>query len=57
MNSIIALVTDYDYRDPYVGVVKSVIKTIDSFADIIDLTHEITRHDIYEAAAVLLVSA
>lgn len=57
MRRVIALITDYGYRDPYVGVVKSVIKTINPLVELIDITHEITRHDVYEAAVVLLVSA
>ncbi|MEM0380450.1 MAG: S-adenosyl-l-methionine hydroxide adenosyltransferase family protein [Desulfurococcaceae archaeon] len=53
----IALVTDYGYKDPYVGVVKSVIKTINPYVEIIDLTHDVNRHDVLEAAIILLVSA
>ncbi|MET1159912.1 MAG: S-adenosyl-l-methionine hydroxide adenosyltransferase family protein [Thermoprotei archaeon] len=56
-NRIIALLTDFGYRDPYVGVMKAVIKSINPFAEIIDLTHGITRQDYYEAAVTLMVSA
>ena len=54
---IIALMTDYGYRDPYVGVVKAVIKSINPDAEIVDLTHGIERHNILEAAVMLAVSA
>lgn len=57
MSRVVALVTDFGYRDPYVGVMKSVIKSINPLAEIIDLTHGISRHDVHEAAVVLLVSA
>lgn len=49
--------TDYGYRDVYVGVVKAVIKSINQDAEIIDITHGITRHDVLEAAVMLNVSA
>jgi S-adenosylmethionine hydrolase len=54
---IIALITDYGYRDPYVGVVKGVIKSINPDAEIVDLTHGIERHNVLEAAVMLAVSA
>lgn len=51
------LITDYGYKDPYVGVVKGVIKSINPHADIVDLTHGVERHNILEAAIMLLISA
>lgn len=54
---IIALITDFGYRDPYVGVMKGVIKGINPDAEVIDITHGIRRHDVLEAAITLLVSA
>jgi len=54
---LIVLMTDYGYRDPYVGVVKGVIKSINPNAEIIDLTHGIQRHNVLEAAVMLAVSA
>lgn len=56
-SGLIALLTDFGYRDPYVGVMKGVIKSINPAAEIVDLTHGVTRHSIVEAAVVLLVSA
>lgn len=55
--SLIVLLTDFGLKDPYVGVMKGVIKSINPGAEIIDLTHMITRQDTYEAAITLLVSA
>jgi S-adenosylmethionine hydrolase len=52
----IVLITDFGHQDPYVGVVKGVIKTINPYVNIIDLTHNIRRQDIYEAGIVLMVS-
>jgi len=57
MKRVIALMTDYGYKDPYVGVVKAVIKSINPDVEIIDLTHGIERHNILEAAVMLAVSA
>ena len=57
MRRIIALLTDYGYKDPYVGVVKAVIKSINPDADIVDLTHGVERHNVLEAALMLAVSA
>ncbi|MEM0000100.1 MAG: S-adenosyl-l-methionine hydroxide adenosyltransferase family protein [Desulfurococcaceae archaeon] len=57
MRRIIALITDYGYKDPYVGVMKAVIKSINPEAEIIDVTHGIERHNILEAALTLTVSA
>ncbi|MEM4809976.1 MAG: S-adenosyl-l-methionine hydroxide adenosyltransferase family protein [Desulfurococcaceae archaeon] len=57
MKRLIALITDFGYKDPYVGVMKAVIKSINPDVDIIDLTHGITRHDVLEAALTLAISA
>lgn len=57
MGKPIVLLTDFGYRDPYVGVMKGVIKRINPGAEIIDLTHGVRRQDVLEAAVILLVSA
>lgn len=54
---LIVLMTDYGYRDTYVGVLKGVLKSINPEADIIDLTHGIERHNVFEAALMLAASA
>lgn len=53
---IITLMTDFGYRDPFAGMMKGVIKRISPEAEIIDLTHGITPHDITEAAFALTES-
>ncbi len=53
-SSKIALVTDFGLEDPYVGVMKGVIASINPFADIIDITHKIQPQNIYHAAFSLL---
>jgi S-adenosylmethionine hydrolase len=52
-NQIITLTTDFGYRDPFAGVVRGVILSINPHAIIIDLTHGIRPHDISEAAFVM----
>lgn len=42
----ISFLTDYGLRDEFVGVVKSVIRSITPDARVIDITHDVTRHDI-----------
>lgn len=54
---LIALITDFGLKDPYVGVMKAVIKSINPGVEVVDITHMITRHDVIEAAVALLVSA
>ncbi len=42
----VSFLSDYGHRDEFVGVVKSVIRSIAPTANIIDITHGIARHDI-----------
>ncbi len=53
MKGTIALLTDFGTADGFVGAVKGVIKSINSDADIIDISHDITPFDILEASIVL----
>jgi len=46
---LIALLTDFGTRDPYVAEVKCVLAAL-ADAEIIDLTHEIAPFDVFEAA-------
>lgn len=55
-HSTIAFLSDFGLTDNYVGVVKGVILNIAPKATIIDLTHDIWRHNIRQAAFVLLSS-
>jgi S-adenosylmethionine hydrolase len=53
---VITLTTDFGLKDPFVGVMKGVICRINPSARIIDITHTITPHNIYEAAQVLTMA-
>lgn len=53
---IITLITDFGYRDPFVGQMKGVILSINPSVKIVDITHNIERHDIEEAAYLLYSS-
>jgi len=52
-NIPIFFLTDYGTKDEYVGVVKSVILSINQDAKIIDITHEIPPQDIFSAVFVI----
>jgi hypothetical protein len=47
---IITLLTDFGLKDPYVGIMKGVILSINPEATIIDITHDIMPQNIEEAA-------
>ena len=49
----IALLTDFGYKDNYVGVMKGVIHSLCPQAAVIDLSHNILPQDVAEAAFVL----
>ncbi|MFN2411947.1 MAG: S-adenosyl-l-methionine hydroxide adenosyltransferase family protein [Pyrinomonadaceae bacterium] len=51
----IALLTDFGTMDYFVGAVKGTILSINSNATIIDITHEVPRHNV-DAAAFLLAA-
>ncbi|MEA3471004.1 MAG: SAM-dependent chlorinase/fluorinase [Thermodesulfobacteriota bacterium] len=50
---MIVLMTDFGFKDPYVGIMKGVIKKTFPPADIIDLTHDIPSHNVKIANFVL----
>jgi S-adenosylmethionine hydrolase len=47
---VITLLTDFGLQDEYVGVMKGVILSINPRVNLVDITHNITRHDISQAA-------
>ena len=47
---LITMTTDFGYKDPFAGVMKGVIYTINPQAIIVDLTHNIAPQSIQEAA-------
>jgi hypothetical protein len=53
----ISFLSDYGTRDEFVGVVKSVIRSIAPGAVVIDLCHDIAPHDVRAAALALARSA
>ncbi len=52
----ITLTTDFGLRDPFAGLLKGVILGINPRARIIDITHNIQRHNIFEASQVIGMS-
>jgi len=57
MRPIITLTTDFGLRDPYVAEMKAVILSICPEANIVDISHEIEKFNIREAAFVLACAA
>jgi S-adenosylmethionine hydrolase len=56
VSPIITFTTDFGYRDPFVGIMKGVILKINPFANIIDITHDISPQNIMEAALAIEMS-
>ncbi len=50
---IITLLTDFGTKDPYAGVMKGVILSINPDATIVDITHEVDPQDIREGAFII----
>src|SRR5512136_2060258 len=50
---IVALLTDFCTRDHYVGAVKGAILAVCPDAEVVDVTHEVTPHDVAEGAFAL----
>ena len=55
-NPIITLTTDFGLKDPFVGLMKGVILGINPNVKLINITHQIQRHNIFEASQVLAMS-
>ncbi len=53
MSAPIALLTDFGHLDPYVGIMKGVIRARATEVTFLDLTHEIPPGDVLRAAVVL----
>ncbi|NVM56868.1 MAG: SAM-dependent chlorinase/fluorinase [Desulfobacterales bacterium] len=53
---VVTLLTDFGLQDEYVGVMKGVMLSINSSVRLVDLTHQVTRHDIMEAALAINAS-
>jgi len=50
------LLTDFGLKDNYVGVMKAVLLKINPRLNLVDITHEVASHDIFEASFLLLKS-
>ncbi|MBZ0235135.1 MAG: SAM-dependent chlorinase/fluorinase, partial [Deltaproteobacteria bacterium] len=57
MAAVITLTTDFGYADGYVGAMKGVILRLAPEAVVVDVAHDVPRHDIAHAAWVLATSA
>ena len=57
MKRIITLLTDFGLKDTYVAEMKAAIYSINPEAIIVDMTHEIERHNIRQAAFILRESS
>jgi S-adenosylmethionine hydrolase len=53
---VITLLTDFGLQDEYVGVMKGVIFSINPDVHLVDITHNITRHDARQAALTICAS-
>ncbi|ABU82127.1 SAM hydrolase/SAM-dependent halogenase family protein [Ignicoccus hospitalis] len=54
---MLALITDYGYKDVYAGILKIVAKEVCKDAEIIDVTHGIEPFNVLEGAVATLVAA
>jgi S-adenosylmethionine hydrolase len=52
-NSIITLLTDFGTKDSYVASIKGVILSINPHCLVVDITHQVSPHDIQEGAFIL----
>lgn len=53
MKNVVALMTDFGLKDNFVGLLKAVMTRINPGIKTIDITHDIARHNIKEAAFLL----
>jgi S-adenosylmethionine hydrolase len=53
---VITLLTDFGLEDEYVGVMKGVILSINPRVHLVDIIHNITRHDVIQAALAVKAS-
>jgi len=52
-SGIVALLTDYGLKDPYAGVMKGALLTVNPDARLVDITHEIPPQDVREGGRIL----
>jgi S-adenosyl-L-methionine hydrolase (adenosine-forming) len=56
LTGLITLTTDFGLRDPFVGIMKGVILSINSEAGVVDLTHQVEAFDVMDGALALAQS-
>ena len=56
MAGLITLTTDFGLRDPFVGIMKGVILSINPAVRLVDLTHQVESFDVVEGALALAQS-
>jgi len=56
LTSLITLTTDFGLRDPFVGIMKGVILSINPEARIVDLTHQVESFDVVDGMLALVQS-
>ena len=54
---VLAFLTDFGTRDPYVGAMKGAALSVCADAALVDLTHDVAPHDVAEAARHLAAAA
>ena len=56
ISGIVTFTTDFGTSDPYAGIMKGIVMSANPNARIVDLTHQISPHDIVNGAFVLMRS-
>jgi S-adenosylmethionine hydrolase len=56
LTGLVTLTTDFGLRDPFVGIMKGVILSINPEARVVDLTHQVESFDITDGALALVQS-
>ena len=56
MKQIITLITDFGLKDSFTGVMKGVIYSINPNATVVDINHNIDRHNIQQCAVNIINS-
>ncbi|MCY3946414.1 MAG: SAM-dependent chlorinase/fluorinase [Anaerolineaceae bacterium] len=56
MRPVIAILTDFGTRDPFIAIMKGVMRRLSPNADFIDVTHDIEAQNVRQAAFTLLNS-
>ena len=56
LTGLITLTTDFGLRDPFVGIMKGIILSINPEARVVDLTHQVESFDVVDGALALVQS-